>query len=245
MKRIMLLIALFATTMQVANAQKNITISGGVKQIGAESNKMTLWYVDESPSRDNIYKDIDPIGKYALNLNVRWTDNTTDKPFRLFLEGQGYVGGIMGLAFNGGYAYCGTSKGKIRIQPEIGAVLGYCSKGLGEIENNDVYIQVNNTKFQDYTNVSVALRNAYIGLKPGISFVFPAGVEREIGLGVNYQISYKVGFLSFNGTDQDGNQASEIEYLTAKNVGFYVDGYRTDKNPYNPDGLEFKIFYSF
>ena len=244
MKRIMLLIALFATTMQVANAQSSISISGGVKLIGAEANTITLSYIDESPSRDNIYKDIDPIGKYAVNLNVRWTDDT-DKPLRLFLEGQGYVGGIMGLAFNGGYAYCGTSQGKVRIQPEIGVVLGYCSKGLGMIENNDVYIQVNNTKFQDNTNVSVALRNAYIGLKPGISFVFPAGVEREIGLGINYQISYKAGFLSFSGSGQDGVQASDIEYLSENNVGFYVEGYRTDKNPYNPDGLEFKVFYSF
>lgn len=236
---------LFAMALYALNAQPRISISGGVKLIGAEARTTTLWYVDESPSRDNIYKDIDPIGKYAVNLSVRWTDDTPDKPFRLFLEGQGYVGGIMGLAFNGGYVYSGTSKGKVRIQPEIGAVLGYCSKGIGEIENNDLYIQVNNTKFQDNTNVSVSLRNAYIGLKPGISFVFPAGVEREIGLGVNYQLSYKAGFLSFRGVDNNDAQATETEDLSAKNVGFYVDGNRTDNNPYNPDGLEFKVFYSF
>lgn len=236
---------LFLMAMQVSNAQSGISVSGGVKLIGAEANTMTLWYVDESPSRDNIYKDIDPIGKYAVNLGVRWTNIDSDKPIRLFLEGQGYVGGIMGLAFSGGYVYSGSSQGKVRIQPELGAVLGYCSKGLGEIENNDLYIQVNNTKFQDNTNVSVSLRNAYIGLKPGVSFVFNAGVEREIGIGVNYQLSYKAGFLSFRGSDDNGAQANETENLTAKNVGFYVNGYKSGNNPYNPDGLEFKVFYSF
>lgn len=236
---------LFLMAMQVSKAQSGISVSGGVKLIGAEANTMTLWYVDESPSRDNIYKDIDPIGKYAVNLGVRWTDIDSDKPIRLFLEGQGYVGGIMGLAFSGGYVYIGSSQGKVRIQPELGAVLGYCSKGLGEIENNDLYIQVNNTKFQDNTNVSVSLRNAYIGLKPGVSFVFNAGVEREIGIGVNYQLSYKAGFLSFRGSDDNGAQANETENLTAKNVGFYVNGYKSGNNPYNPDGLEFKVFYSF
>jgi hypothetical protein len=239
-----LLIALFAITMQIANAQSNITISGGVKQIGAEAQTITLLYVDESPSRDNIYKDIAPIGKYAVNLGVRWTHDTPAN-FRLFLEGQGYVGGIMGLAFSGGYVYSGSSKAKVRIQPELGAVLGYCSKGLGVIENNDVYIQVNNTQFKDYTNVSVSLRNAYIGIKPGVSFVFKAGVEREIGIGINYQLSYKAGFLAFRGLDNNDNQATETEYLTARNVGFYVNGNRTNNNPYNPDGLEFKVFYSF
>jgi hypothetical protein len=226
-------------------AQPRISISGGVKLIGSESRKMTLLYVDESPSRDNLYKDIDPIGNFAVNLNVRWNDNSSTKALRPYIEAQGYVGSVFGLALNGGYAYIGSNSGKVRIQPELSAVLGYCSKGIGEIENNDLYIQVNNTKFQDNTNVSVSLRNAYIGLKPGISFVFPAGVEREIGLGINYQISYKAGFLSFSGADQNGTQTSDIEYLSANNVGFYVDGYRSDKNPYNPDGLEFKLFYSF
>ena len=241
----LLLVALLATTLHVLYAQPHISISGGVKLIDSQPRTTTLLYVDESPSRDNIYKDIDPIGNLAINLNVRWQDDTPDKPFRLFAEGQGYVGSISGLAFNAGYLYSGTKEGKVRIQPEIGAVLGYCSKGVGVIQNNDVYIQVNQTQFQDYTDVSVALRNAYIGLKPGLSFVFNAGENKEIGLGVNYQISYKAGFLSFRGLDNNGTQVSEIEYLTAKNVGFYVDNNRTDKNPYNPDGLEFKVFYSF
>jgi hypothetical protein len=241
-----LLFIVFIATMSFgARAQKNVTISGGVKMIGAEASTMQLWYVDESPSRDNIYKDIYPIGKIAGNFSVRWTDNDSGRPFRLFLEGQGYIGGIWGAAFSGGYIYHGSSEGSIRIQPEISAVLGYCSKGLGMIENNDVYIQVNNTKFQDYTDVSVALRNAYIGIRPGLSFVFKAGVEREIGIGVNYQLSYKAGFLSFSGADNNGAQANETEYLTAKNVGFYVNGYKSGNNPYNPDGLEFKVFYSF
>ncbi|MBA4409716.1 MAG: hypothetical protein C0397_09885 [Odoribacter sp.] len=241
----LLLVMLFAIPCYALNAQPRISISGGVKLIDAQTRTMTLLYVDESPSRDNIYKDIDPIGNIAINLNVRWQDDTPDKALRLFAEGQGYIGSISGLAFNVGYAYSGTNQGKVRIQPEIGAVLGYCSKGIGAIQNNDVYIQVNQTQFQDYTDVYVSLRNAYIGIKPGLSFIFNTGMNSEIGLGVNYQLSYKAGFISFRGTDNNGIQATEIEYLTARNVGFYVDNNRTDKNPYNPDGLEFKVFYSF
>jgi hypothetical protein len=242
----LVLVALLATAFHVLNAQPAISVSGGVKLIGTEERTTTLWYVDESPSRDNIYKDIGQIGKVAINLNVRWTDDTPDKIFRPFIEGQGYLGAINGLSLNGGYVFSGTDEGKkVRVQPELGAVIGYCSKGIGAIENNDVYIQVNQTRFQNYTDVFVSLRNAYIGIKPGLSFIFKSGINSEIGLGVNYQLSYKVGFINFRGTDNNENIVSEIEYLTAKNVGFYVDGDRTDKNPYNPDGLEFKLFYSF
>lgn len=241
----LLLVALLANTLHVLYAQSSISISGGVKLIGAEKRTTTLWYVDESPSRDNIYKDISQIGNIAVNINIRWTNTTPDKAFRPFFEGQGYLGSINGLAANGGYVYSGTNQGKVRIQPEMSVVLGYCSKGIGVIENNDVYIQVNETRFQDYTNVYASLRNAYIGIKPGLSFIFKTGANKEIGLGVNYQLSYKVGFISFSGTGQNGSRVAEIEYLTANNVGFYVDGSRTDKNPYNPDGLEFKVFYNF
>jgi len=244
MKRIfmMTIVIFFANFL---NAQPKISISGGVKLINSESSSTTLMYVDESPSRDNIYKDIDPIGNLAINVNVRWQDDSPDKDFRLFLEGQGYLGSINGLAFNAGYIYSGKSQGKVRIQPEMSAILGYCSKGVGIIENNDVYIQVNETQFQNYTDVSVALRNAYLGIKPGLSFVFKTGANSEFGLGVNYQLSVKAGFVSFSGTGQDGNSASNFEFLSESNVGFYVNGIESDKVPYNPDGFEFKLFYSF
>jgi hypothetical protein len=244
MKRFFLT-TIIVCSIYLLNAQPKISISGGIKMINAESVSTTLWYVDESPSRDNIYKNIDPIGDIALQVNVRWQDNSPGKDFRLFMEGQGYIGGINGLAFNGGYIYSGKGQSKVRIQPELSAVLGYCSKGIGTIQNNDVYIQVNETKFKDYTDVSVALRNAYLGIKPGLSFIFKTGANSEFGLGVNYQLSYKAGFISFSGTGQDGNSASDYEFLTESNVGFYVDGRKSDKVPYNPDGLEFKIFYSF
>lgn len=227
------------------NAQPSYSVSGGVKLINSEPHEMTLWYIDESPSHDNIYTTFSPIGNISVNLGIRWQDNLSEKAFRLFVEGQGYVGSVSGLALIAGYSYCPLVSGKVKFQPELSAVLGYCSKGIGAIDNNDVYIQVNQTKFQDYTNVYVSLRNAYIGIKPGVSLTFDIGNEKAIGLGVNYQLSYKAGFVNFRGTGEDGNPATDSESLTARNVGFYVDGTRTSDNPYNPDGLEFKLFYCF
>ena len=227
------------------NAQPDISISGGLKLINSEPVTTTLWYVDESPSRDNIYTTVQPIGNQALNLSLRWQDDTPEIPLRLFMELQGYVGDINGLAFNGGFLYSGSKQGKVRIQPELSVVLGYCSKGIGEMQNNDVYIQVNETRFKDYDNVSVALRNAYLGVKPGLSIVFNTGPSSEFGIGINYQVSIKASFVSFSGIGQDGNSVSDYEFLSEDNVGFFVDNVKTDINPYNPDGLEFKVFYSF
>jgi len=229
----------------VLKAQPSMSISGGIKLIKPDQRTITLWYVDESPSRDNIYTDFKQSGNIAVQASFRYQDDNLDKKIHPFGEVQGYLGGLNGIALNVGGFYANYSQSKFRLKPEFGVVLGYCSKSIGVIENNDVYIQVNNTKFQDYTNVNAALSNVYLGIKPGISFSTETGANSEIGIGVNYQLSIKFGRVAFSGTNDDGNAVRDFENLKEKNVGFYVDGEKTDKIPFNPDGLEFKIFYSF
>ena len=226
-------------------SQTSFSISGGVKMIPPDSRTVTLLYVDESPSQDNIYKDVKQSGNLCINFAARYQDNDVTKNYHLFVEGQGYFGSLNGIALNTGLFYRKNFDSKFILQPELAFVIGFSSKGIGEIENNDIYIQVNNTHFQDYTNVNVAVRNLYYGIKPGLNFVFKTGTFKEMGFGVGYQLSLKSGKLVFSGTNQDGNATTDSEKLTASNVGFYVDGDKTDKVPFNPDGLEFKIFYNF
>ena len=244
MKKIIVLSFLMVFA-HVLKAQPSYSLSAGVKLIKPDSRVTTLWYVDESPSMDNLYKSVEQEGNLAINLSARWQNDDAGKAFHLFVEGQGYFGSINGLALNTGLFYRKNFDSKFVVQPELSAVLGFSSKGIGDIQNNDVYIQVNETQFQDYTNVNVAIRNIYYGIKPGLNFIIKTGSFSEIGLGVHYQLSIKSGNVTFSGLGQDGYAASDSEKLTEPNVGFYVDGDKTDKIPYNPDGLELKIFYSF
>jgi len=244
MKKI-LLFTIILLSIQLANAQPKFSLSGGVKLIKPDNRDMTLWYVDESPSMDNCYRSVKQDGNLAINFSARYQDNDLNRKYHFFVEGQGYIGSINGLALNIGAVYISNYDSKVRIQPEIAGVIGYCTKGLGEIENNDIYIQVNDTKFQDYTNVNVALRNIYFGIKPGLSFIAKAGSDNEIGVGASFQLSGKIGMLAFSGADQEGNNVTETENLNADNVYFMVDGDKTDVIPYNPDGIELKVFFNF
>jgi hypothetical protein len=244
MKKIIIL-SILLVFVQLLKAQPSYSFSGGIKLIKPDSRVTTLWYVDESPSMDNLYKSVEQEGNLAYNISARWQNDNIHQAFHLFVEGQGYFGSINGLALNTGLFYRKNFTSKFIIQPELAAVLGFSSKGMGEIQNNDVYIQVNDTRFQDYTNVNVAMQNIYYGIKPGLGFIIKTGSVSEIGFGVNYQLSIKSGMIAFSGIGQDGNSASDSESLNEPNVGFYVDGVQTDVIPYNPDGLEFKVFYSF
>jgi len=243
MRKTLLLIIIMVSSISLLEAQITKSISGGVKLINSDTRTITLHYVDESPSMDNLSTNANQTGNLAFQLNFRFQDAKDDRNYHFFGEGQGYLGSINGLALNCGILFRG--KGKIKIQPEMSGIIGFSQKSIGEIKNNDVYIQVNNTRFKDYTDVQVSLRNIYYGIKLGLSFSVNTGTNSEIGFGVNYQLSAKVGSIVFSGKGQDGKSTSDTEGLGEKNVGFYVDGYKTDKIPYNPDGLELKIFYSF
>jgi hypothetical protein len=244
MKKLFVIQLLLFFVLTIA-AQKEISITGGVKMIGSEQKLMTLWYVDESPSGDNMYANVDPVGKYNFDLSVRFQETSKMTNFHLFGDIQGYIGSVLGLALNVGYLYSGNSRGKVKLEPELAGSLGFSRRGIGEIQNNDIYIQVNQTQFADNTNVFVAVNNIYFGVKPGLSISTDLNNGHKIGFRANYQLSVKVGRLGFSGTGQDGNPASDSESLTATNVGFYVDGVKTTKVPFNPDGLEFKLFYTF
>lgn len=82
-------------------------------------------------------------------------------------------------------------------------------------------------------------------IKPDLNFITQVGADHEIGFGISYQLSAKFGRIAFSGTDNDGNAVRDFENLKEKNVGFYVDGEKTDKIPFDPDGFEFKLFYCF
>jgi hypothetical protein len=223
------------------------SVYGGLKlfDMDKKPRDITLIYVDESPSRDNLNSTVTVEGNQAYLLGFRYQNNSDNATFRFLIDGQGYFGSINGLALALGGGLRLNDKGGFIIKPEISGVIGYGAKGIGTIQNNDIYIQVNDTKFQDYTNVNVAVENYFVGIKPGISFGFRTGHKSEIGIGAYYQISWKSGSITFSGKDDSGQSASDSEKLTEQNVGFFVNGSNTDKVPFNPDGLEFRLFFSF
>lgn len=222
-----------------------LSLSGGIKMVKSTNKSVYFWYVDESPSRDNISAEILQKGRLALFVTGRAESEDNYSGFNLFGELQGYVGSMNGLSASLGAVYKNNYDKKINFRPELGCVLGYCSKPIGIIENNDIYIQVNQTKFQDYTNVRTSLRSVYFGIKPGLNIMIGGGDNYQIGVGVSYQLAVKFGYINFSGVDDNGNSVSDTENLTESNVGFYVDGEQTNQVPFNSNGPEFKLTLLF
>ena len=225
------------------NAQIKVSISAGVKMSHIEKKSVAFWFIDDSPSQDNIQTLIDPPGRISADLAVRIQNG---KRFNWFIEGQGYFIGLNGLSIVAGILYSGKNPdGKFKVQPELGLVYGYSFKHIGTIHNNDIYIQVNDTKFKDHTDVEASLDNMYYGIKPGLVLAFNVGKQKLLGVKVCYQLSIKSSSIGFSGTTDDGKSARDSKKLKDPKVGFYVNGVDTDKSPYNPDGFEFKLYFKF
>jgi hypothetical protein len=223
-----------------------ISLNAGVKFVEMENKSIDFWYVDESPSMDNISKHLELSGDKSYCIGIRLTEFRNNKLFGWLGGGQFYFGALTGIDFEGGMILLGKNPvRKFKIMPEINLVAGNCWKGIGEIQNNDIYIQVNDTKFEDHTNVNVKLSNSYFGIKPGINMSFLLSTQRYLGFRASYQLSVKSHAVDFKGTDGNGDPASDSESLKEKNIGFYVDGISSSKMPFNPDGLEIKITYGF
>lgn len=177
-------------------SQTAFQLSIGVKQMKIEKKSIDFWYVDESPSRDNISKHIELKGSYSIDLGFRFTGRKA-RILNWAFEGHGYFGSLGGLDLGLGTIFTSKNKDKsFRFEPELMLIGGYCQKGIGEIQNNDIYIQVNDIKFKDHTNVSVKLQNYYFGFKPGLSMSFKLKNGRHLGIRGSYQYSLKAPALA-------------------------------------------------
>jgi hypothetical protein len=227
-------------------SQSGMSLSGGLKFVSVENRTIDFWYIDESPSRDNISKQFEISGSKSIDLGLRYKFDNNFNAYSWNIGGQFYIGALIGLALEGGIILTGKNNDKnFKFQPELNVVVGNSWIGIGPIENNDIYIQVNETKFRDYTNVNVRLETLYMGLKPGINISYKLSNERYLGIRGSYQISVKKPSIGFNGKDDYDEAASATESLKENNVGFYIDGVSSNKMPFNPDGIEVKVFYGF
>ncbi|MBK7010754.1 MAG: hypothetical protein IPH36_20080 [Saprospiraceae bacterium] len=101
-----------------------------MKQVKIEKKSIDFWYVDESPSRDNISKHIELNGSYSIDLGFRFTGRKASI-VNWAIEGHGYFGSLGGLDLELGTVFTSKIKDKsFRFEPELMIIGGYCQKEL-------------------------------------------------------------------------------------------------------------------
>jgi hypothetical protein len=212
--------AVFSTAALNAQIESEVSVGFGYQGFFFRGGDLYLDYVDESPSRDVIN------GLFELN-STRWV-----VPLRLGIDLNSHsdwtvgFGGTLMLGTANGIAgdvklgkYLSNEYAMLRWRPWLKGSYGIASKYIGEMEQNDLYIQVNDVKFySDFVSVSAGEQFYSIGF--GTDLIFPISSDKVLGC---FSIGYNVGtsmkpFLKFDGKDEQERQLSSREDAMSRNV---------------------------
>ena len=197
----------------------------GTRPFKLRSSDITFAYVAESPSRDNMTADVNlREATYSASLKLGGQYELPEK--RLFAKAllDIHLGQTSGASidFGGGYI---LENGNIRFRPQLMLSYGTSGVKLGDLFQNDVYIEVNRTRF--YSNsVAVRLRSKHFVLSPQAELAYAVDDNLEILAGIGYNVALSKGspYLHFSGEDQDNESLSATESVFAPNVFLTYEG---------------------
>lgn len=229
-------------------SQNNLQIHGGVKFIDYKGSNIQFFYRDESPDPDDFYTNIDLKNKLLFNLGVNFNNYSKNTKLYYDLTVNGYLGNFLGLEAGAsiGYPIFLSKNKKFSFLPSFMAGGGWYDKPLGTLQNNTVYIQVNSTKFKDYTNVDLSLVGFYGFVRPSLSLLI--GLNKKVNLVFTGSYLLNIDFnpsVKFSGKDQNDNSVSDSEEITASNVAFLTDGKSSNDSPFKLMGPEVRFGVNF
>lgn len=194
-------------------------------------------FVDDSPSMDNVTNRLDlPRISPTLDIGLEWS--TDALPMDFFAGINGHLGKIRGLNFSVGAGYRIINTEKMILRPGLSFMTGSGTVKLGTIENNSLYIQINDQKYYG-ESVSVKLRKSVNVFQPHVVVDFPKYYLRG-QFGVNIQSINSKNQLLFTG-DVDGEDVTERKNLASSGSTFKVDGQSQSKLPVNFSGVYLAI----
>jgi outer membrane protein OmpA-like peptidoglycan-associated protein len=197
----------------------------GVAPLTVTKTQLAFAYVDESPSQDNIQEVIDlkkaNIGVVG-QIGLEWESTSKWLQRAQYQFGKSKQSGMSSILFGIGKGFGDES----RFVASVDLTIGSSYLKLGDIYQNDIFIQVNGKKFYS-DKVAIKFRNYFVGLTPQLSYSFPLGdaLDLRITGGYSYAFHTKSG-LVFKGNDKGGKKVKAKERLSAENVGFYIEGER-------------------
>lgn len=260
MKKLILTLSLLFCVFISTNAQNKdfnlwLNIGAGPRLLDTDPGMISMDFVDDSPSRDNLQSTVEVEDLYkrvGLNFEIGYAhpfnlshalavDLAVGKPGMWLF---GYT-----LGFNQKFKIGKDSK--LIVRPAAAAMLGGINFNLGKIQNNSAYIQIGNAQyFDNELNVSLLQDIFVYGPQLGLFYIFP----NEIGINctIDYDFNRERGLpvLNFTSTDRlnesdnapnDGR--SRVSLDDNNNVTIDYKGNQIKKLPYKYGG--FRISFAF
>lgn len=224
-----------------------LNIFGGAKLPEYKNTNIELGYLDESPAPDLFYSNTSLKKKAYYTVGVSYDNFKHEKELYYNAIGNVQFGELFGfeLGVSAGYPFFLNTTKTLTILPTVSGGFSYASKKLGQLVNNTVYIQVNSTRFADYTNVNVSLVKTDLFVKPSLNILWDITKKFQIRLTGSYEQDMNLNqFIEFSGKDNSGKAVSDKEETNARNISYNINGSPSSSIPLNIKGLEFKLGFA-
>jgi len=248
MRKLLLCIIIFSMT-SLSKAQ-DYTISpqllvgfnAGVSSLRSPATTLFFEFVDESPSQDYIQtsytlvSDHKPIVIKPYISYIAPTGLTWDTQLEFGFAPQARTTSIhTGLLKRLG------KRTEDQLITKVGAFIGCGSAklDLGQIYQNDLYIQINGHKYYE-NSLDVAYRERQWTFTPQIQFekVIAKKTFLRINAGYRLPLSYSVSDVVFKGEeDTNGERHQEEVSLNKRNIALTLDGHEQDRKLLNQRGF--------
>lgn len=208
---------------------------GGYRRFNLKGEQIDFSFIDDSPSMDNVTNSIElNNGAILLGGGFEWKYQYFD----LMVGVHGFLGKVRGVGFVPGVGYRILEKPKYILRPGAFLSIGRATVKLGDIENNDLFIQINEQQYFG-ESVSVKLRKSITTFQPHLALDL---IERKARILIGYNLTLASGSerLLFSG-DVDGEDVEEEKKLEGSGSVFLVDGQSQNMLPVGFDGLFFHI----
>ncbi len=212
------------------NTGWSLTVGLNLQPLNVDESSVDFRYVDESPSMDNIqsYFSLNSRKRsFGLNLGVE-ADLSNRLLAGLSLDlVRSSEASLFGVDLGIGYP---MGKNNFFFIPRAALTLGTGSVKLGDINNNDVYIQVNDTKFYSQT-VATRYKRGFLGGKFGAGIAVGVTPNVDLTLNAGYKLAIATSEnLTFTGKDQEDQSQTELEPLSQNNIYLNINGVQSDIN---------------
>ncbi len=200
--------------LSTSTVQSTIYIGMGLRPFKFNQQDVQFSYTDESPSKDYIYNEFRIKERSrALTLHggfeYKYPSNWLWR-----INGEVYFGRARGGGGEFAIGYHVEAMPGLSIRPALGLGFSQSTVTLGDIEQNALYIQVNDTKFYS-ESVRVSVSTPSLSLRPEVVISKELSNDFDLRLGMGYHINIaRLGtYLQFSGDDEIGNSVSDSKQL--------------------------------
>lgn len=215
----------------------------GSRTIDTDPGSITINYVDESPSMDNIENTTEIKDSYkniGIQLGYKWGKYAGLSHSILFDISLGENDGGL-FSYSLGYNFpIKLGQTPLLIRPAMMVGFGNFGFEIGQLENNAGFIQINGKKFYD-KRLDVKLTSQVFIYGPEIDLMWMAGDKFQIYANLVYDLSSKNSKPSaeFSSTDSSGDNTSLK--INGDNPLVTYNDERLTTLPYDISGLRFTI----